>query len=184
MFLHNIFSIKVNNNIFLFIYLSVILIFFFGLMILGYKQLQVLISKERQFSKLQTSIQSKADIGYEEYLELGILLLNKKLFSQATKYFKLAIYNCDDIILLGNIYNNIGYCYFKQNNFELAEYYYKEALLYLPDYVIALNNLAFLFEKGKNYKIALNLYEKSYNLDPGNLTTLKQKQRLEKLSPS
>ena len=179
MFFQNLFP--KNNNIFLFIYLFLILSFLIGLLVILYRQIKNLIEKEQQFSKLQTSIQFETNVNFEQYLKLGILLLNKKLFGQAIKYLKLAIYNCDDIILLGNIYNNIGYCYFKQNNFSLAKYYYQEALIYLPDYVIALNNLAFLFESEKNYSKALELYEKSYKFDSSNLTSLKQKQKLQKI---
>lgn len=181
MFLHNIISKFKSNDFFLFLYLFLILFFFTSLLIIGFTQLRKLIQKERQFSKLQTAIQSKTGNSFEEYLELGTLLLNKKLFGQAIKYFKLAIYNCDDLILLGNIYNNIGYCYFKQNKFDQAKYYYNEALLYLPDYIVALNNLAFLLENLKDYEKALNLYNQSYMLDSENIVTLKQRNRLKKL---
>ena len=44
-----------------------------------------------------------------------------------------------------------------------------------------MNNLAFLFESEKNYSKALELYEKSYKFDSSNLTSLKQKQKLQKI---
>lgn len=170
-----------NNNIFLFSYLILILSFFVFLFLIFYKQLRSIIKREQDFSNLQTLIQAEKTITFEKYLELGILLLNKKLYSQATKYLKLSILKCDDIILLGNIYNNLGYCYFQQGNLKLAQSFYEEALLYLPDYIVALNNLAYLFEKQKNYEEALSLYNKSYNFDSQNPVTIKQRNKLQKI---
>ena len=178
MFLRNFLQ---NNNIFLFAYLVLILGFFTFLFLIFYKQLKTTIEKEQNFSNLQTLIQAEKSVTFEKYLELGILLLNKKLYSQATKYLKLAILKCDDIILLGNIYNNLGYCYFQQGNLKLAQSFYEEALSYLPDYVIALNNLAYLFENQKNYEKALELYGKSYSFDSQNPVTVKQVKKLQKM---
>ena len=51
----------------------------------------------------------------------------------------------------------------------------------MPDYLIALNNLAYLEEKQKNYTQALDLYEKSYKFDSQNPVTVKQRQKLRKI---
>ena len=126
------------------------------------------------FSSLSTIIQLIYLCYYKKKIDISNLVNDKK-----TSLIMFVI--PFGVLYLGNIYNNIGYCYFKQNNFSLAKYYYQEALIYLPDYVIALNNLAFLFESEKNYSKALELYEKSYKFDSSNLTSLKQKQKLQKI---
>ena len=178
MFLRNFFQ---NNSIFLFSYLILILAFFAFLFTIFYRQLKSIIGREQEFSKFQTLIQTEQNINFERYLELGTLLLNKKLYSQSIKYLKLATIKCDDIILLGNIYNNLGYCYFKQDNNKHAKSFYEEALLYLPDYIIALNKLSYLEEKEKNYTQALDLYEKSYRFYSQNPITIKQRKKIRKV---
>ena len=178
MFLRTLF---IDNSFYLFFYLVLITGLFLILFSSTFKQLQTTIKREQNFNNLQTLIQNQKKVTFENYVELANLLLNRKLYIQAIKYFKLAIYDCDDLLLLGNIYNNIGYCYFKQKNFSEAKLFYNEAILYLPDYVVALNNLAYLFEQEKDYQSAYIFYNKSYQFDKSNTITIKQYQRIKKI---
>ena len=178
MFLHNLFN---NNSLYLFFYLLLITSLFFLLASSTIKQLLLIIKREQKFNTLKKVIQSKEKVTFEDYIELANLLLNRKLYVQAIKFFKLAVYECDDLLLLGNLYNNIGYCYFKQKNFSEAKSFYNEALIYLPDYIVALNNLAYLFEQEKDYKNAYMIYMESYKFDSSNIVTLKQYNRLKKI---
>ena len=139
-----------------------------------------LIQEQKQFFNIQKLIKTNK-CSFGQYYEFGILLLNKRFYSEASKYFKIAISKCNDILLLGNLYNNLGYCYFKENKLKQAEFYYLKALKYIPDYTVALNNLAFLYKKQRLFKISLEYYEKSYNLDPNNLQTQKQYNQLKNI---
>ena len=69
MFLRNFFQ---NNSIFLFSYLVLILGFFAFLFLIFYKQLKSIISREQEFSKLQTLIQTEQNINFHTHSQSNI----------------------------------------------------------------------------------------------------------------
>ena len=62
---------------------------------------------------------------------------------------------------------------------------YKEALEHLPDYVVALNNIGFAYEKKQLITQALEMYEKASAVNPKNGTAKRRAESLRKrIAPS
>ncbi|NER82808.1 MAG: tetratricopeptide repeat protein [Leptolyngbya sp. SIO1D8] len=123
----------------------------------------------------------------QEYYELGSLLLDKKLYSQATAQLKqaLKILAEDEIENAAIIYNALGFAYFSQEQYDLAIRQYKEALQISPDYVTAFNNLGHSYERKQLTSQALEAYEESLKRDPQNKTAKRRAESLRKrLVPS
>ena len=121
---------------------------------------------ELEFSLLQEKIRSK-NANYFDYYSLGVIYLSKKLFDQAIIQFSKALKNWDksDSVGLSNLYNTIGFTYSESGQFDVAIYYYKEAITLKPDYIIALNNLAYVYEKKKLLQEAIDVYKKVLDYD-------------------
>lgn len=141
---------------------------------------------ETRLSRLQNKL-SKEKGTAQEYYELGSILLDKRLYSQAIAQFQKALKSKDlegeENIAL--IYNALGFSYAAQEQFDLAIRQYKEALEKLPEYPTALNNLGFAYEKKQLTVQALEAYEESLRLDPKNTVAKRRSDSLRKrLVPS
>jgi tetratricopeptide (TPR) repeat protein len=141
---------------------------------------------EMTFSRLQNKL-SKEKGASQEYYELGGILLDKKLYSQAIAQFQKALKAKD---LTGDeniavIYNALGYAYAAQEQYDLAIRQYKEALDRRPDYGTALNNLGFAYEKKQLIAQAVETYELALKHNPKNSTAKRRAESLRKrLVPS
>lgn len=123
----------------------------------------------------------------QEYYELGSLLLDKKLYTQAALYLQQALKQLDDgeTENAAVVYNALGYSYFAQDQYDLAIRNYKEALKISPEYVTALNNLGHSYERKQLTTQALEMYETSLALEPKNTTARRRSDSLRKrLAPS
>lgn len=122
----------------------------------------------------------------QEYYELGSLLLDKKLYTQAIPQLKQALKNLateeEDRGAL--IHNALGYAYFAQEQYDLAIRQYKEALQVSPDYVTALNNLGHSYERKQLTTQAIEAYETALNYEPQNKTAKRRADSLKKRVPS
>jgi tetratricopeptide (TPR) repeat protein len=118
---------------------------------------------------LKKKIQNN-EADYTDYYLLGTLYLSKKLFDQAILQFRysLKIWDNNDVLGLTNLYNTLGFTYFKLEQYELAIYYYKEALKKTNNYVVALNNLGYAYEKQKMLNEALEIYKETIKHDASN----------------
>lgn len=141
---------------------------------------------ESTYSKLQSKLtQGKGTA--KEYYQLGGILLDKRLYSQAVAQFQKALKAKD---LEGGensalIYNALGFAYAAQEQFDLAIRHYKEALDLLPEYPTALNNLGFAYEKKQLTTQALEAYEEALRIEPKNSTAKRRADSLRKrLVPS
>ena len=141
---------------------------------------------EGTLAKLQAKL-TKGKGTAQEYYELGGILLDKKLYSQAIAQFQKALKSKD---LAGEenialIYNALGFSYAAQEQFDLAIKQYKEALELQPEYPTALNNLGFAYEKKQLTAPALEAYEQALKIDPKNATAKRRMESLRKrLVPS
>nr|BDA97863.1 photosystem I assembly protein Ycf37 [Chroomonas collegionis] len=117
---------------------------------------------------------------YQDYYLLGTLYLSKKLFDQAIVQFRysLKLWDSTDNEGLANLYNTIGFTYFESEQYDLAIYYYKEAIKKFKTYTTAWNNLGYAYEKKKMNSEALNVYEKVLDYDSENEIALSQMQLL------
>nr|YP_009420417.1 conserved hypothetical protein 37 [Chroomonas placoidea]ASO76056.1 conserved hypothetical protein 37 [Chroomonas placoidea] len=119
---------------------------------------------------------------YEDHYLLGTLYLSKKLFDQAIVQFRYALkmWDVKDKPGLANLYNTIGFTYFESEQYDLAIYYYKEAIKNLEGYTTAWNNLGYAYEKKKMNGDALNIYKKVLEYDSDNVVAINQVQILKR----
>jgi tetratricopeptide (TPR) repeat protein len=141
---------------------------------------------ETTFTRLQNKL-SKGKGTAKEHYELGGIFLDKRLYTQAVAQFQQAL-KSKDLDGAENeavIYNAMGFAYAAQEQFDLAIRQYKESLDRVPDYVTALNNLGFTYEKKQLTAQALEAYEAALKYEPKNSTARRRAESLRKrLAPS
>ena len=172
------------DNIVPVLYLSILLIsllvlsFFIGRQIVERKKI------EDDLSILQNKIRNK-EAHAEDYYELGSIYLSKKLFDQAILQFRYAlqVWKNEDFGGISRLYNTIGFTYSETEQYELAIYYYQEALKSDENYNIALNNLGYAYEKQRMIKEAISTYKKVIETEPQNETAISRIQVLKRRIP-
>ncbi|NJN87278.1 MAG: tetratricopeptide repeat protein [Leptolyngbyaceae cyanobacterium SL_7_1] len=168
------------------VYLGVLVGLLSGASIFVIRQVLKTRRVEMTLSRLQTKL-SKEKGTAQEYYELGGILLDKKLYSQAIAQFQKAIKakdleGSDNVAVL---HNALGFSYAAQEQYDLAIRQYKEALDLVPTYVTALNNLGFAYEKKQLITQALAAYEDALKHEPKNATAKRRADSLRKrLVPS
>ena len=80
------------------------------------------------------------------------------------------------------IENALGFSYAATKDIKKAIKHYNIAISYLPEYAVALNNLASAKQSLLEYDEAYALYKKVLAMDPKNKTAIKKIQELEKRS--
>ena len=172
------------DNIVPLLYLSILL---FSLLTLSFvigKQIIERKEIENNLSTLQNKIRNnKANA--EDYYEIGSIYLSKKLFDQAILQFRYALqmWKNEDSEGISNLYNTIGFTYAQTEQYELAIYYYKEALKNDENYTVALNNLGYAYEKEKMINEAITSYIQALKTDPDNETAISRVQILKRRIP-
>jgi tetratricopeptide (TPR) repeat protein len=141
---------------------------------------------EMTLTRLQNKLSKDKGTAQEHY-ELGGILLDKKLYSQAIAQFQKALkakdLDADEDTAV--ILNALGFAYAAQEQFDLAIRQYKEALEKKTDYITALNNLGFAYEKKQLISQAVETYDKVLSLDAKNSTAKRRSASLRKrLVPS
>ncbi len=168
------------------IYLSVLVLLLVIAGVALFRQILRTRRVEGTLNRLQKKVTTDKGTA-QEYYELGSILLDKKLFSQAIAQFQKALKSKD---LEGNentaiIYNALGYAYAAQEQYDLAIRQYKEALDKMPGYVVAMNNLGFAYEKKQLIAQAVDMYEQALKIEPKNQTAKRRSESLKKrLVPS
>jgi tetratricopeptide (TPR) repeat protein len=168
------------------IYLSILVVLLGGASWFLIRQILRTRRTEMTLSRLQNKLTQGKGTAKEHY-ELGSILLDKRLYSQAIAQFQKALKSKD---LEGNenialIYNALGFAYAAQEQFDLAIKQYKEALEHLPTYATSLNNIGFAYEKKQLTTQAIEAYEEALRIDPKNSTARRRAESLRKrLVPS
>lgn len=170
-----------ENSNYLLVYLALLLAL---LGIVGFFVIRQVLKTRRiesTLSRLQTKLTNQKGTALE-YYELGSLLLDKKLFTQAGLYLQQALKALPEAETenAALIYNALGYAYFAQEQYDLAIRQYKEALKINPDYTTALNNLGHGYERKQLMPQALEAYEKALAVDPKNATAKRRAGSLRK----
>ena len=157
------------NSVLPTIYLIVLFAALFTIILILLKQIFKKRDLERDLSELQRKLRLGVTTPLDHY-SLGVIYLSKKLFDEAILQFSNALKNWDrnDIEGLSNLYNTIGFTYFESEQFDVSIYYYKEAIALNPAYTIALNNLAYSYEKKKMFQDAIDVYSKVLSYDRNN----------------
>nr|BDA97717.1 photosystem I assembly protein Ycf37 [Rhodomonas sp. NIES-698] len=161
------------------VYLSILLLVLVSLTLFLFKQIFQKRKVEEALSELQLKIRSNNANG-EDYYLLGTIYLSKKLFDQAIIQFRFALqlWDKDDKEGIANLYNTVGFTYSESNQYDLAIYYYNEAIKSLENYTTALNNLGFVYEKKGSFLDALKVYESVIVYDKKNEVALNRLQIL------
>ena len=140
-------------SLLLFISLSLVAFYLIG-------QIRITQKAEKKLLFLEQQIYKNLH-NHEDLYKLGQIYLGKKSFNKSITLFRdsLRNWNYNDKIGLASLYNTLGFTYFKLNQYNYAIYYYKQAINLIPDYILALTNLAFCYEQQKNYKEASKIYD-------------------------
>ena len=119
-----------------------------------------------------------------ELFEYGSIQLKKRLYKQATETFTKAIKYAENEPAEGQaiIENALGFSYAAQKEYKKAIKHYTYALKMLPEYTVALNNLASAKQSLLEYSEAYSTYKKVLSIDSKNKTALKKISELEKRS--
>lgn len=170
-----------ENGNYLVVYLGILLALLSVATFFVLKQVWVTRRIETTLSDLQAKL-TKEKGSAVEYYELGSILLDKKLYAQASVYLKKALKTLSEEEIENSIlvHNALGYAYFAQDQFDLAIRQYNEALKVSPGYVTALNNLAHAYERKQLMPQALETYEKSLAAEPANETAKRRADSLRK----
>jgi tetratricopeptide (TPR) repeat protein len=157
------------NNLLPITYLTILILVLSILTFVLIKQISDKKNIENQLYNLQAKVRSKT-ADPSDYYSLGVIYLSKKLFDQAIIQFSYALNTWDkqDSKGIANLYNTIGFTYFESGQYDLSIYYYTEAINQLPDYIVALNNLAYSYEKKKMTEKAIETYKQVLLLDSEN----------------
>lgn len=181
-----------ENTSYLLVYLSFLLVLLGIAAFFVVRQVFKTRRIESTLSRLQKKLTSQKGTA-QEYYELGSLLLDKKLFAQASLYLQQALKTQDkedqaeeasEAENTALIYNALGYAYFAQEQFDLAIKQYRMALKAQPGYVTALNNLGHSYEKKQQIKQALEVYDEALQIDAGNGTAKRRAEALRKRVPA
>ena len=111
----------------------------------------------------------------DEYYQLGVLLMRKKLYTTALKHLESARGawdGSDDD--LAQVHNALGYAYLQLDKIDEAVDEYKVATTIKPDYTIGWNNLGDAYKRLRDYKAALDAYENALQTDGDNRVALEQ----------
>ena len=117
-----------------------------------------------------------------ELYEFGSIQIKKRLYEEATKTFLKAVeyYENEPDEAKAIIDNALGFSFAAQNEFKKAIKHYNSAIKFLPEYTVALNNLASAQQRLLEYSSAFATYKKVLAIDPNNKTALKKSKEIEK----
>nr|YP_009326987.1 hypothetical protein [Pleurocladia lacustris]ANS57575.1 hypothetical protein [Pleurocladia lacustris]ANS57719.1 hypothetical protein [Pleurocladia lacustris] len=157
------------NSIFPLFYSIALFLFLFFISFYIVKQIINTQKLEKKIFKLQ-KLSKKDDLCHEDCYQLGQLYLKKKLFFKAILIFRkaLKLWEPNDKIGLGNIYNAIGFTFFNLEQYYYSIYYYKITIQIIPDHTLALINLGYAFEKINSIVPGYNCYKTVLFWDPNN----------------
>ena len=157
------------NNLLPIIYLSILILILILLIYFVAKQVLQKKQIEDEFTLLQQQIKSNT-VTHTDYYNVGVIYLSKKLFDQAILNFSYALktWDTNDTEGIANLYNAIGFTYFGSEQYDLSIYYYKEAIAKSPNYIVALNNLAYAYEKKQLVQEAIEVYQQVISYDSNN----------------
>ena len=117
-----------------------------------------------------------------ELYEFGSIQIKKRLYKEATTTFLKAVeyYENEPNEAKAIIENALGFSYAAQNEFKKAIKHYDSAIKLLPNYTVALNNLASAQQRLLEYELAYATYKKVLLIDPNNKTAIKKSKEVEK----
>ncbi|MEM9538504.1 MAG: tetratricopeptide repeat protein [Cyanobacteria bacterium P01_E01_bin.42] len=165
------------------VYISLLLVLLTGTAIFLFRQVFQTRRLENQFSKLQQTVK-EGNATSKDYYELGSMFLKKKLYVRSAQILQkgLKLANKEEVEPenVALIYNALGFSYLSREQYDLAIRNYKEALKLYPEYAIANNNLASVYEKKTMDAKALETYRETLKYDPENKIAKRRVESLQK----
>ncbi len=146
-------------------YLGALVLLLAGVIWLVVRQILKARSLENVISDLQPKLEKEKGTP-EDYYQLGSVYLRKKLYAKSITLFNKALKEGGDNN--PEVYNALGFCYFSQDQYDLAIKNYKQAIALQGGYVTAINNLGHAYEKKKLLPQAIEMYEQVVKLDQKN----------------
>ena len=156
--------VSVNDYLMLFLYLllmcSILSIFF---CVISFQVFQS-VKLELSFNRLKSKKERLDSI--DELFDMLNILIEKRLWFKAVKLMESFI----DIPLnkMHQYFNALGFVYYSMNQYDLARLYYLKALDIKDNYIVALQNLAKVYEKTENYVLVLSVYKSILKYDSTN----------------
>lgn len=162
-------------------YISILLILLFFVAIFLFREIFKSRKVESRYSKLQDKLKNEKGTA-QEYYELGGIYLDKKLYVQAIQLLQKALKAEKELPpeYKALIHNALGFAHYCQDQHDIAIRNYKDAIKLAPEYVVALNNLANVYEKKQLVNQALECYKQTLESEPKNKVALKRVESLEK----
>lgn len=116
-----------------------------------------------------------------DYLfDLVTVLLKKRLWFDAIKLLESA-QNLSELEK-PQYFNALGFVYYSVHKYNIAKFYYLKALKLKKNYIVALQNLAKLYDIAKNYEMAASTYQTVLTYDPLNKVAKKSLRALGRFS--
>ena len=105
----------------------------------------------------------------DTYLELGKIFLKKQLYPNAIEIYKKCLIKWDknDKVGLAHLYTAISFAYSKVTLFDFAQIYLEQAIFNAPNFITALDNLAYIYKQRRLFKkyIETSIHINSFKLE-------------------
>nr|NP_053801.1 ORF37 [Porphyra purpurea]P51191.1 RecName: Full=Uncharacterized protein ycf37 [Porphyra purpurea]AAC08077.1 hypothetical chloroplast ORF 37 [Porphyra purpurea] len=154
-------------------YLSILTLFLLTFSWLISQQLKTIFLLESQFQYFLDK--SKNDeLGIEDGFAFSKVCIAKKYFTRAIIESHLVLKknslleSPENAAIIAKLYNMLGFIYYKADQKKLAKNFYERAIEVDGNYIVALNNLAKIYEDTKNILKAEALYDKVLNIAKSN----------------
>jgi len=160
-------------------YLIGLISLLFVVAILVGRQLLRVRGDEIKLIKLERNSAEESKDASELY-SLASVQIKKRLYPQATSTLKsaLKILENEPVEAKAIVENALGFALAAQDNFQAAIIHYKNAIKSKPEYIVAINNLAFAKTRLLKYEEAINLYEQVLRIEPDNKTAKRQLKKI------
>lgn len=166
-------------------YLSILTIFLISLSWIISKQLKTIFLLESQF-KYFTDKRQTETIGLEESFAFAKVCVAKQLFvnaiveSQNVLKNNREFNNADHNQTIANLYNMLGFIYYEAGYLVFSKDFYSKAIEIDSNYLVALNNLAKIYEDTKDFKQAEVLYKQVLKINCNNQIAIRRMKFIEK----
>lgn len=156
--------VNFNDHLKLFLYLilmcSILSVFFCFIFFQVFQSVKL----ELFFYQLKSKEEKLYSV--DELFDALKILIEKRLWFKAVKLIE-SVTNVP-VDKMHQYFNALGFIYYSMNQYDLARLYYLKALDVKHNYIIALQNLAKVYEKNKNYALVLSVYKSILKYDSTN----------------
>lgn len=159
------------------LYFALVLFFLIPLSSFIFFQLFRLVNLEICFYVIGNK--NRAACTTDELLSLLSILVKKKLWLDSIKLIESRLIIND--VYMYQYLNALGFTYYNMQKYDLAKFYYIEALKIKQDYILALQNLAKVYEVLRDNTLLKLTYESILKHDPVNKVASRQLSNLTQL---